>query len=163
MGTGQILGFLAKGLPHHRPNKLSASDRSALGFYLTCPQSGLPYLTCPQSGLSHRLLRRRSQRLQWPVDGSGLQGASGIRQRPQNRTEVALCLAVRWRKRSRVSHSPGLSGYWFCMSRQWPVSFQAFLSPAKTDKCHQQGSNQELQNAARRNLYPIGFGISHSP
>jgi hypothetical protein len=42
MGTGQKLGFLAKGLPHHRPNKLSASDRSALGFYLTCPQSGLP-------------------------------------------------------------------------------------------------------------------------
>jgi len=28
MGTGQILGFLAKGLPHHRPNKLSSPDRS---------------------------------------------------------------------------------------------------------------------------------------
>src|ERR1700693_5858074 len=38
MGTGQKLGFLAKGLPHHRPNKLSSPDRSTLGFYLTCPQ-----------------------------------------------------------------------------------------------------------------------------
>ena len=41
-GTGQILGFLAKGLPNHRPRtKLSSPDRSALGFYLTCLQSSL--------------------------------------------------------------------------------------------------------------------------
>jgi hypothetical protein len=141
---------------------------------------------------------------------------SGIRQRPRNRTEALLCLAVRWRKRSRVSHGPGSSGHWLIY--QWPFFFFPSLrrSPgasstapnfepilpsmsvggekAWSDPKHLgldrslvlyvspmagffpglsiPGQDRQVPSArlkpgaakcCARSLYPIDFGISHSP
>jgi hypothetical protein len=42
MGTGQILGILAKGVRHHRPKRRCLPELSRTWIYLTCPQRGPP-------------------------------------------------------------------------------------------------------------------------